>query len=203
MRPPMPADQLPIGRRILARAPSLPPDLVQVYSSLATTDLADAMASANTMAPSIQALYEHMPRLLGSAVTVNVPSGSRDVRLAAIEATRPGDVLVITATSAAGCALLGGRLAQALADKACAGVVVDGYVRDFADIISIGLPVFCRGRSPAAGPRTGPGEVNVPVACGGVVVHPGDLVVGDQDGVVVVPRGWAKSVAASASSRQP
>lgn len=196
------AERTQVGQRFIARASSLPPDVARLFADLQTTNLSDAMSQAYTMDPGIRPLYASMVPLLGSALTVSIPSGSQSVRRAAIASAAVGDVLVIAAGSASAYAVLGGRLARILADKGVAGVVIDGCARDFAEIVDIGLPVYCRGRSPASGPKEGPGEINVAVACGGVVVNPGDVIVGDEDGVVVIPRSAARSVAARAVSMQ-
>jgi len=101
---------------------------------------------------------------------------------------RAGDVLVVSARAAEMFAMFGGHVSVALKNRGVAAVIVDGCVRDPDEIREGGLPVFARGVATAAASADGPGEVNVPVACGGVVVSSGDLVLADGHGVVVVPR---------------
>ena len=84
----------------------------------------------------------------------------------------------------------------AVADhRGVAGVVIDGAYRDVSQIRALDFPLFARGIAQNTGPKRGPGEINVPVCCGGVIVHPGDIVVGDEEGLVVVPRAYAERVA--------
>ncbi|WDZ76244.1 RraA family protein [Ensifer adhaerens] len=183
-----------VGQRRLSRAEPPRAELISRFAKLATTDLSDAMHQSGVMQPGIRSIYSTDVRCAGPAVTVFVPSGSQEVRREAMASAQPGDVLVISSPGILG-SVLGGKLAKILADKGVAGVVIDGYVRDVSEIQNVGLPVFCRGHIPAAAPKVGPGEVNVPIACGGAVVAPGDIVVADWNGVVVVPRDAAEAVA--------
>lgn len=164
-------------------------------------DLSDVMHQCNAFDIEIRALYDGMASFAGPAVTVTVPAGSQDVQVAAMDLTRPGDVLAMSVRGRPLFAVLGGRLAKKLTDHGVVGVVIDGYVRDREEIMATGLPVLCRGQAVAAAPTSGPGEVNVPIACGGVVVHPGDVVVGGAEGGVVVPRASTKDVLAAARAR--
>jgi RraA family protein len=180
-------------------APS--PELIAALRGVGTADLSDAMHQANSLDSAIQALQLPTPRVVGPALTVAVPSGANEVRRAAIEMIEPGDVLVIAGRGHHLWAMLGDKLAARVLARGAAGVVIDGCVRDADAIGQLGLAVFCRGRVTSAGPKQGPGEINVPVACGGVVVNPGDLLVADADGVVVVPRDAAAAIAADALER--
>lgn len=188
-------DTIPGGRR-LPKVAGPPVDVVRALAAVDTTDLSDAMQWSLHMEPSIKALWPGMPGFAGTAVTVTVPNGSQEVRRVAMDMAGPGDVLVVDARGVMGYAVLGGNLAKNLKKQGLAGVVIDGVVRDWQEIQGHGLPVFCRGFTMAASPKTGPGEVNVPVACGGVVVQPGDVIVADSNGVIVVPRDGAAALAA-------
>jgi regulator of RNase E activity RraA len=130
-------------------------------------------------------------RCVGSALTVLTREGDNLAIHRALDEARSGDVLVVSGLGDETRALFGDLLAEVCLVRGVAGVVLDGVTRDVAAIAELGLPVWARG-STAAGPtKTGPGRIGVPVAIGGVVVNPGDIVVGDTDGVAVVPRDRA------------
>jgi RraA family protein len=188
-----------VGARRFPRAEGPQKSVVETLSRCDTTDLCDAMLGSQVMDAGIRPLFPGLPRMAGPAVTVTVPAGSQEVRKEAMALMQEGDVLVVDARGIAVFAVLGGKLAEGLKKRGIAGVVIDGSVRDAGEIEALGLPVFCRGETPAAAPKTGAGEVNVPVACGGVVVQPGDVVVGDSNGVAVVPKDHAAAIAAKTS----
>ncbi|HMR34224.1 MAG TPA: RraA family protein [Amaricoccus sp.] len=177
-----------MGARRLPKMPALEDRVLAGLAKFDTPALADAMHGANYIDPAIGPLYPGMAQLTGNAVTVAVPVGSQEVRKIAMAMCGPGDVLVVAARAISIYAVLGGGLARQLKAQNIVGVVIDGYVRDFDEIRVLEIPVYCRGRTIHASPKGGPGEVNVPVACGGAVVSPGDVIRGDENGVVAVPR---------------
>ena len=183
------------GARRLPRPESSDTVELEGLKRCTTTDLADATSAAGVCDAGLRPIDPRNARFAGPAVTVAVPWGSQEARRAAMASAAAGDVLVVNAHGASLFAVLGGMLAKSLKDKGLAGVVIDGYVRDPEEIQEFGLPVFCRGFTPVAAPKIGPGEVNVPIACAGVVVMPGDIVVADLDGVVILPKDCAASVA--------
>jgi RraA family protein len=132
---------------------------------------------------------------LGPALTVYTRAGDNVAIHRALELAQPGDVLVVNGQGDESRALLGAVLATRAADAGLAGVVVDGAVRDVAELAAIGFPVFARGSTPAGPYKNGPAEIGFPVACGGVVCCAGDIVRADADGVVVVPLSRAEQVA--------
>jgi len=156
------------------------------------------MHDANIMDPGIRPIYEPMVPVIGPAITVSIPRGSHFYlfKLGA-QQTRPGDVLVVNARGDLTCGLTGGNICRALRARGLAGLVVDGAVRDLEETRATALPVFARAITPRGGSVYGPGEVNVPIACGNVVVNPGDIVVADRDGVAVVPQHAADEILAS------
>jgi regulator of RNase E activity RraA len=119
----------------------------------------------------------------------------------AIDSLEPGDVLVVNGHGVRDRALVGELIAERLRARGCVGLVVDGAVRDVGDLEEIGFPVFARAVTPAGPYRHGPFRVGVPVAIGGVVVHTGDVVVADGDGVAVVPAAEAADVLARAEAK--
>lgn len=158
-----------------------------------TTCLSDAIGGLNNLDPSIKPIHEKF-KVRGKAFTVKVRAADNLMVLRAIYEAEPGDVLVIDAKGYEYNAVCGDfviGLAQILGIQ---GVVIDGVVRDIRGIKELNFPVFCKGSTIAASGKSGAGETNVPISCGGVVVHPGDLVVGDADGVIVIPKARTEEV---------
>jgi regulator of RNase E activity RraA len=106
----------------------------------------------------------------------------------ALDIARPGDVVIVDAGGSIKNAVLGDTISMKARHRGIAGFVVDGYVRDLEGIREIDLPVYARGETLVGPLHRGPGEINYPVCCGGVVVSPGDIVVADDSGIVIVPR---------------
>jgi regulator of RNase E activity RraA len=138
------------------------------------------------MENAVHPMYKPIKRIAGPAVTVSAPTGAFNVIKAGMQQTRAGDVLVVNGRASLNGALFGSNVCRGLLHRGVAGLIVDGAVRDISEIQADGLPVFARGTSAGMGSIDGPGEVNVPIACGGVVVNPGDIVIADEDGIVVV-----------------
>lgn len=175
-----------------------PPDwpLLERFRTAFLPDISDAVGQLYTMDRGIRPLYEPIPRLLGQALTVKAAPGDNLAVHGALAMVQDGDVLVIDWRATDACATGAGSLALPIRDG-LRGAVVDGGWRDIAELQALEFPVFGRGVSAFSPPKTRPGEINVPVSCGGVVVHPGDIVVGDREGVVVVPRAFGTEVAGS------
>ncbi len=133
-------------------------------------------------------------RFVGSALTAR--AGARDnlAALAALDLVEPGDVLVIATQGFTGTATLGDNMAKIAQLRGAVALVTDGMVRDAAEIMALGIPCFCRGVTPNSAFPSGPGEVGLPLALGEVTVELGDLVIGDMDGVVVVPQAALAAV---------
>ena len=140
-------------------------------------------------------------RVAGSAVTVLCGAGDNLMIHAAIAVVRPGDVLVVATISESTHGMFGELLAQSCLAHGVAGLVVDAGVRDTIEITALGFPVWCKAVSAQGTSKTIAGSVNVPVVCAGASISPGDVIVGDADGVVVVPRDSAKAVVAAADQR--
>lgn len=171
--------------------------LVQAFLEVETPYITDAMNRFGGM----QGLAPADPsmRIAGPAVTIRVPPGSNLMVWKAFEIAQPGDVLVIESRGFTQVAHWGDLTSMVGKELGLAGVVTDGSVRDLPGIREVGFPVFSLPITvPNGALKHGPGEVNVPIAVGGVPVLPGDLIVGDVHGVVVVPRGDAEAVLAGA-----
>jgi regulator of RNase E activity RraA len=132
--------------------------------------------------------------MAGTAVTVRSRGGDNLTYLRALEFCRPGDVLVVDAGGDLSNAVVGGILTFYAATIGLSGVVIDGAIRDVAEIRERDFPVYARGVTHRGPYKDGPGEINVPVCVGGMVVNPGDIVVGDQDGLLAIPQEDARFV---------
>lgn len=187
---------------VRAHAPPLNPAVVERFRTAFIPDVCDAVGQLYSMDSGMRPLYEPTPRLLGQAFTVKAAPGDNLAVHGALAMVRDGDVLVIDWRGTDACATGAGSLALPIKDG-LRGAVVDGGWRDIAELEAIGFPVFGRGISAWSPPRARPGEINVPVVCGSVVVNPGDVIVGDREGVVVVPRAYAAQVAASLRVYEP
>jgi 4-hydroxy-4-methyl-2-oxoglutarate aldolase len=136
-------------------------------------------------------------RLAGPALTVQTYRADNLMLHVALELANPGDILVVDACGFPDTGIWGDLMTQMAKKKGIGGIVVDGGVRDSQAIIESGFPVFARAISPMGGFKASPGSVNIPIACAGVSVNPGDIVVGDADGVVIVQRDSARTVLAA------
>lgn len=134
-------------------------------------------------------------RFAGVALTVHSRARDNLAPYAAIEFARPGDVMIVAADAYEEASVLGDILVGMAKNKGVTALVTDGMVRDVEGLNAVGIPIFARGLSPNSPYKDGPGEIGLPVALGGVTVNPGDLVVGDQDGIVVVAREALAAVA--------
>ena len=181
-----------IGFRILPFPPRLDASLVSAYRGLASSNVADAMGRFNFMDPGIRP-RSGLP-LWGLAVTVNARPGDNLMVHKALQLAEPGDIVVVTTNGNTTSAVFGELMCRTAVAQRLGGLVVDGAIRDAEGIAALGFPAFSRSLTPGGCDKDGPGEINVPVSCGGAVVHPGDIIVGDSDGIAVVPRADAADV---------
>ncbi|HZI38901.1 MAG TPA: RraA family protein [Acidimicrobiia bacterium] len=165
------------------------PEVVEGFRAFETPDVSDLMNRLYTMTSAIANVTDPGLRILGPACTVKVFPGDNLMVHKSLDIAQPGDVVVIDAAGSHTAAVLGDLVSMKARHRGITGFVVDGLVRDIPAIRGLGdFPVFARGITPIGPLHRGPGEINHPVSVGGVVVNPGDLVIGDGNGVVVVPR---------------
>lgn len=175
-------------------------DLVAQFKGIPTSILSDSMNRFQAMDAGIKALKTGT-RLVGVAFTLQTMESANWETHQALTLAQAGDVLVVAARGSLNAAVWGHVMTAASKQIGLAGVVIDGCIRDAEENRADSLPIFCRGVAPA-GPHKGwQGNINVPVACAGVVVKAGDIIVGDDDGIVVVPQEHAQEVLAEALER--
>ncbi len=180
------------GFRIRTEAARPERAVLEGFSGFSTALISDLMNRLYTMCSDIHAVTDDRLRVIGPACTVKVFPGDNLMVHKSLDIARPGDVVVVDASSSTVNAVLGDLIATKARHRGIAGFIVDGLVRDVDAVRALGdFPVFARGISPIGPLHRGPGEVNYPVSVGGIVVQPGDIVIGDTDGVVVVPRDAA------------
>ena len=166
--------------------------LIDSYRNLPSSNIGDCCYRMNCMFDGIRS-FNHIP-LCGPAFTVKVPAGDNLLAQMALDFAKPGDIIVIDGAGYTGRALLGGMMIAYAEERKLGGFVVNGAVRDVDDLLNSSIPVYAINQTPLGPYRYGPGEMNVPVCCGGQVVMPGDIIVGDHDGVVVVPQADAENL---------
>jgi 4-hydroxy-4-methyl-2-oxoglutarate aldolase len=177
-------EPLPLVFAAPAERPSA--EIVERFRGAPTSFIVDAMSGTGALDWRIKPLVGRS--LLGVALTCDCGPVDNLAFMAALAECRPGDVLVVATGGYVSAAVTGDLLIGVARNRGAAGFVTDGLVRDLDDLETVGLPVFAMGVTPNSPQRRGPGAVGLPIVCGGVAVASGDVVVGDRDGVVVVPR---------------
>jgi RraA family protein len=164
------------------------------FTGFPTPDISDQLNRLYAVNPEVRLLSRPGETLCGPACTVKVFPGDNLMVHKALDVAEPGDVVVVDAGGSAMNAVLGDLVCSKAKHRKIAGFVVDGLVRDLPEIVRLGFPVYARGTTPIGPLHRGPGEINYPICCGGVVVNPGDVVVADPAGVVVIPLGIAANL---------
>jgi len=190
------SDSSPI-RRSIERVPA---PLVQAARKFQASILADVAGRRGTLNGRIRGLAPSM-RFAGPALTVEVRPGDNLMIHAAMALAKPGDVLVVDGKGDQTCALMGAIMMNACKKIGLAGVILDAACRDAEEICQLGFPVFSVGTNPNGPTKFVPGRINWPISAGGIAISPGDLIVADSDGVVVIEREKAPSLLAAAAKK--
>lgn len=172
----------------------------QRLTVLPTTAISDATGGHTNIDGKIKPLSDDF-KIAGRALTVRLPDGENGAVLEAISKAQKGDIIVIDAKGNTNRAVAGDFVISLAKGVGVQGFVVNGVIRDIQAIRDLGFPVFSLGTTVAAGFKNGGGVIGVPIAIGGVVVHPGDYIVGDVDGVVVIPKEDVEQIAYAAEEK--
>jgi regulator of RNase E activity RraA len=184
--------QWPAGLVVQPRAHLLPPELVDQFREVPTAHASDCLGrsvGATGLRP-----FHGDATMCGPAITVRARPGDNLMIHVALILAQPGDVIVVDGAGDLTQAVVGGLMRTTALVKRLGGFVIDGAVRDTAEFAEGGVPCYAKGAVHRGPSKDGPGQVNVPIACAGMAVCPGDLILGDADGVVAIPAAQAAAL---------
>ena len=184
-----------VGFRVFTKRMLPSVEVLEGFRSLPAANVADVMGRSCALSSEIHTMLPHTDKIMvGPALTVRARPGDNLMIHKALNLAGEGDVIVISNEGDRSQSLLGAIIVAYAKSTKVAGIIVDGPIRDVDEIAALGVPVYATGSTPGGPYKEGPGEVNVPISCGGVSVAPGDVVLGDSDGVIVIPRQDAQRV---------
>lgn len=183
-----------IGNRIYTRITRPEKQLVEAFRGIPSSNIGDMMNRLYCMRSDISRIGKKHTQLLGTAFTVKVPDGDNVFIHRALDLAEAGDVLIIDGNGCKTRSLMGEIMFTYAQNKGIAGIVVDGAIRDSDSLETLDIPVYAAAITPQGPYKNGPGEINVPVSCGGQVVNPGDIIVGDADGICVIHAAEAPKI---------
>lgn len=186
---------MPIGNRVFLQRPMPDQALIEAFSHLPAANIADTMGRSCAMNPRIRLMSGAKGIMVGPALTVKARAGDNLLIHQALDISLPGDIIVVSNDEDQTRALMGEIMfTYAKYQRKLGGLVLDGPVRDLDNLCTLDLPVYATGSTPGGPHKDGPGEVNVPISCGGISVSPGDIIVADADGIIVIPLKDAPAV---------
>jgi regulator of RNase E activity RraA len=189
-----------VGLRILRRSRKVGPDIVERFRPLPVANVSDSMARMTAGGSRLRPMHAG-GTLAGPALTVKSPPGDNLMLHKALGMAEPGDVVVVDAGGDTTNAIMGELMLAYAAKRGLGGIVIYGAIRDAAYMRVQNFPVFATGITHRGPYKDGPGEINVPIGIEGMVIHPGDLVLGDEDGVVCVAHDDCEAVHAAAKAK--
>jgi len=183
-----------VGFRIASSWQRAPEELLAKFRGAGSAQVADSMFRFGGMDTGIKPIWKN-EQIVGSAITVWARSADNLMYHKVLDVAQPGDIVIINTQGNITNSGFGELVANTAARCGVACVIVDGTVRDGESFQALNLPVYARGLNPSGCDKRGPGEIGYPVACGGVAVHSGDIVVADSDGITIVPLADAEVIA--------
>ncbi|MBF4693152.1 RraA family protein [Fusibacter ferrireducens] len=188
-----------VGNRVFLKRDLPSKELVEAFKEIPAANIEDCMNRIFGLNPEIKLMSTPKQNMVGVALTVKTRAGDNLMIHQALEMAGEGDIIIVSNEGDRSRALIGEVMAQyAQCTRKVAGLVFDGAIRDIDEISKMPLSIYASGYTPSGPFKEGPGEVNVPIAIGGVIVMPGDILVGDSDGVIVIPKADAETVLAEA-----
>lgn len=192
------------GLRIAVMPTRPDPALIADFRAMVTPHISDSMERLHGAGPLLRPMYDLAAggTMCGPAFTVRVPPGDNLLVHKALDTAQPGDVIVVDAGGICEQAIIGDLMSTHANTRRLGGMVIFGAIRDSAELAGRPFPVFACGVSHRGPYKNGPGEINGPVSIGGMVVNAGDIIVGDADGVVAIPRADAQKVLTGARAKK-
>ncbi|BFT74724.1 RraA family protein [Paenibacillus sp. P36] len=176
-----------LGFRILQRTERPSPTLLHQFQDVVTPHISDNLNRMHAICSELRPYHQAGSKLVGVALTVKTRPGDNLMVHKAIDLAEPGDVIVVDAGGDTTNSIVGEIMLRLAQKKEVAGFIIDGAIRDTVAFTNDTFPVYARGITHRGPYKDGPGEINVPVSIGGMIVEPGDIIVGDEDGLAIVP----------------
>ena len=189
-----------MSHKIVRRIQRPDANVVKILGNAGSATVHEAQGRTGLLRPYMRPIYP-TARMAGPAVTISSQPGDNLMIHASIEVCQPGDVLVVTTTSESTDGMFGELLGVSCQAHGIAGLIIDAGVRDTAELTAMTFPVWAKAISSQGTVKNTAGDVNIPVVCAGAIINPGDVIVADADGVVVVPREKAAQVAQASEQR--
>lgn len=184
-----------IGNRVFLKRPMPSQEMLDGFADIPAANIADTMGRSCAMNPRIRLMSHFKGIMVGPALTVKARGGDNLFIHQALDMAQPGDIIVVSNDEEQNRSLMGEIMfTYAKYQRKIGGLILDGPVRDMDALSQMDLPVYATGSTPGGPHKEGPGEINVPIACGGISVNPGDIILADADGIIVIPLKDAPAV---------